>query len=71
MDTVKWSHSTGMETDDVIISDNLLDFVKGEDIVSGLDTQDDILQQGNIYFRCFFLNNCFSRLALISSVLFV
>lgn len=48
MSTVKWAHSTTMEPDDVIISDNLLvDFVKDEDIVTALDTHDDILQQGN------------------------
>lgn len=48
MDPVKWTHSTGMEPDDIMVSDNLLDFVKDEDIVTGLDTQDDILPQGNL-----------------------
>lgn len=58
MDTVKWAHTTAMETDDLMVSDNLLDFVKDEDIVSGLDTQDDILQQGKIVFiSCFFLSS--------------
>lgn len=48
MSTVKWAHSTDMEPDDVIISDNLLvNLVKDEDIVTALDTHDDILQQGN------------------------
>lgn len=49
MDAVKWVHSTGMEPDDVMVSDNLLEFVKDEDIVTGLDTQDaDILPHGNL-----------------------
>lgn len=55
MDTVKWTHSTGMEPDDIMVSDNLLDFVKDEDIVTGLDTQDDILPQGNFYLIFFSL----------------
>lgn len=46
MDTVKWAHSTIMEPDDVMVSDNLLEFVKGEDIVTGLGNTDDILPQG-------------------------
>lgn len=57
MDTVKWVHSTGMEPDDVMVSDNLLDFVKDEDIVTSLDSHDDILPQGNLRFnlRIFFI----------------
>lgn len=55
MDTVKWAHSTGMEPDDVMVSDNLLDFVKDEDIVTSLDSHDDILPQGK-YFFDFFLS---------------
>lgn len=53
MDSVKWVHSTGMEPDDVMVSDNLLDFVKDEDIVTGLDTQDDILPHGNLFIYLF------------------
>lgn len=56
MDSVKWAHSTGMEPDDVMVSDNLLDFVKDEDIVNALDTHDDILQQGYLFiYSTFFL----------------
>lgn len=47
MDSVKWMNSTDMEPDDVMISDNLLEFVKDDEIVTGLDTHDDILPQGN------------------------
>lgn len=54
MDTVKWAHSTDMEPDDVMVSDNLLDFVKDDDIVTGLETHDDILQQGNTQFSTVF-----------------
>lgn len=46
MDTVKWPHSSIMEPDDVMVSDNLLEFVKDEDIVTGLGNTDDILPQG-------------------------
>lgn len=46
MDAVKWAHSTEMEPDDVMVSSNLLDFVKDEDIVTSLDSHDDILPPG-------------------------
>lgn len=46
MDTVKWPHSSIMESDDVMVSDNLLEFVKDEDIVTSLGNTDDILPQG-------------------------
>lgn len=46
METVEWRNSSGVEADDVMVSDNLLEFVKDEDIVNGLNTQDDILPQG-------------------------
>lgn len=45
METVKWKQSSSMDVDDVGVSDNLLEFVKDEDLVRGL-VQDDILQQG-------------------------
>lgn len=43
MDTVKWGHTPAMEADDILMSDNLLEFVKDEDIVN----PDEILPQGN------------------------
>lgn len=43
MDTVKWGHTPAMEADDVLMSDNILEFVKDEDIVN----PDEILPQGN------------------------
>lgn len=43
MDTVKWGHTPAMETDEILMSDNLLEFVKDEDIVN----PDEILPQGN------------------------
>lgn len=49
MDSVKWVHSTDMESDDVMVSDNLLEFVEDEDIVTDLNTQDDILPHGNLF----------------------
>lgn len=56
MDSVKWMHSADMEPDDVMVSDNLLEFVKDEDIVTGLDTHDDILPQGILQFLMQFRN---------------
>ena len=55
MDSGKWAHATGMEPDDVMVSDNLLEFVKDEDIVAGLDTPDDILPHGNLFIYFFVL----------------
>lgn len=54
MDTVKWAHSADMESDDILVSDNILEFVKDEDIVTGLGNTDDILPQGiNYNLFCF------------------
>lgn len=47
MDAVKWQQSSGMDVDDVVVSDNLLEFVKDEDLANDL-VQDDILPQGKI-----------------------
>lgn len=41
--TVKWAQTSVMETDDILMSDNLLEFVKDEDTVN----PDEILPQGN------------------------
>lgn len=62
MDSVKWMNSTDMEPDDVMVSDNLLEFVKDGEIVTGLDTHDDILPQGkkNVSFQ-FMENKLISR----------
>lgn len=43
MDTVKWGHTSAMEADDILVSDNVLQFVKDEDIVN----PDEILPPGN------------------------
>lgn len=42
MDTVKWGHTSALEADDILVSDNLLEFVKDEDIVN----PDEILPPG-------------------------
>lgn len=44
MDTVKWGNAPAMDADDILMSDNLLEFVKDEDIVN----PDEILPQGNL-----------------------
>lgn len=46
MDTVEWTNPSSVEANDVMLPDNLLEFVKDEDIVNSLNTQDDILPQG-------------------------
>lgn len=43
METVKWENSG--ETDDIIMSDNLLEFVKDDDLVESLNQQ-EIISQG-------------------------
>lgn len=45
MGTVKWE--TSGESDDIIMSDNLLEFVKDDDLVESLNPQ-EILPQGRI-----------------------
>lgn len=49
MDTVKWDRTPAMETDDILVSDNLLEFVKDEDIVN----PDEILPQGKLNKQLF------------------
>lgn len=46
MDAVDWASASSVGANDVILSDNLLDFVKDEDIVNSLSTNDDIFPQG-------------------------
>lgn len=46
MDTVDWASSSSVGANDVMLSDNLLDFVKDEDVVNSLSTNDDIFPQG-------------------------
>lgn len=59
MDTVDWASSSSVGANDVMLSDNLLDFVKDEDIVNSLSTNDDIFPQGEpinfTLFRCFLI----------------
>lgn len=46
MDSVKWMNPLGMDSDDIMVSDSLLDFGKDEDLVNSLNIQDEILPQG-------------------------
>lgn len=52
MDTVKWENSG--ESDDIIMSDNLLEFVKDDDLVKSFNQQ-EIIPQGRQFLLQFYL----------------
>lgn len=55
MDIVEWTNPSSVEANDVMLPDNLLEFVKDDDIVNSLNAQDDILPQGQFPFIFVFL----------------
>lgn len=63
MDSVKWMNPLGLDSDDIMVSDSLLDFGKDEDLVNSLNIQDEILPQGRdntitiIIYGIFFTTN--------------
>lgn len=60
MESLGWDSSMPSSADDVLVSDNLLEFVKDEDLVKTLSSADDIISQGEYFNHVDILNDCHS-----------